>query len=104
MLFLEHYDGEHRKFDVLIILEKGTQYRSKLMYYMFFHKMNEARGSSLELFELLAPCKTGHNAIEGTQQIIGSFDAMKDGVASCDVEKDVASCDDQEDVAGTNLK
>ncbi|KAG8065910.1 hypothetical protein GUJ93_ZPchr0004g39792 [Zizania palustris] len=67
--------------------------------------MNEARGPSLELFELLAPGKTGHNATEGTQQISGSSDAMKDGVASCDVEKDdVASCDDQEDVAATNLK
>ncbi|KAG8048411.1 hypothetical protein GUJ93_ZPchr0009g506 [Zizania palustris] len=67
--------------------------------------MNEARGPSLELFKLLAPGKIGHNAIEGTQQIIGSFDAMKDGVASCDVEKDdIASCDDQEDVVGTNLK
>ncbi|KAG8088364.1 hypothetical protein GUJ93_ZPchr0010g10449 [Zizania palustris] len=85
--------------------ERGTQYRAELMYYMFFHKMNEARGPSLKLFELLAPGKTGHNVIEGTQQIIGSSDAMKDGVASCDVEKDdVASRDDQEDVAGTNLK
>ncbi|KAG8044437.1 hypothetical protein GUJ93_ZPchr0237g33697 [Zizania palustris] len=105
MLFLEHYDGEHRKFDVPIIPERGTQYRAELMYYMFFHKMNEARGLSLELFELLAPGKIGHNAIEGTQKIIGSSDAMKDGVASCDVEKDdVASRDDQEDIAGTNLK
>ncbi|KAG8057830.1 hypothetical protein GUJ93_ZPchr0002g22950 [Zizania palustris] len=68
--------------------ERGTQYMAELMYYMFFHKMNEARGPSLELFELLAPGKRGHNAIEGTQQIIGSSDAMKDGVASCDVEKD----------------
>ncbi|KAG8081474.1 hypothetical protein GUJ93_ZPchr0007g5981 [Zizania palustris] len=67
MLFLEHYDGEHRKFDVPIIPEKGTQYRSELMYCLFFHKMNEARGPSLELFELLALGKTGHNAIEGTE-------------------------------------
>ncbi|KAG8047595.1 hypothetical protein GUJ93_ZPchr0008g12520 [Zizania palustris] len=82
MLFLEHYDGEHRKFDVPII-----------------------PGPSLELFELLAPGKTEHNVIEGTQQIIDSFDATKDGVASCDVEKDdVASRDEQEDVARTNLE
>ncbi|KAG8060445.1 hypothetical protein GUJ93_ZPchr0002g23405 [Zizania palustris] len=75
--------------------ERGTQYRAELMYYMFFHKMNEARGPSLELFELLVPGKIGHNVIEGTKQIIGSSDAMKDGVASCDVEKDdVASRDD----------
>ncbi|KAG8094780.1 hypothetical protein GUJ93_ZPchr0012g21566 [Zizania palustris] len=105
MLFLEHYDGEHRKFDVPIIPERGTQYRAELMYYMFFHNMNEARGPSLELFELLAPGKTRHNVTEGTQQIIGSSDAMKDGVSSCDVEKDdVASRDDQEDVARTNLE
>ncbi|KAG8069417.1 hypothetical protein GUJ93_ZPchr0005g15017 [Zizania palustris] len=85
--------------------ERGTQYRAELMYYMFFHKMYEARGPSLELFELLAPGKIGHNVIEGTQQIIGPSDAMKDGVASCDVEKDdVASHDDQEDVARTNLE
>ncbi|KAG8044935.1 hypothetical protein GUJ93_ZPchr0008g13201 [Zizania palustris] len=63
------------------------------------------KGASLELFELLAPGKIGHNVIEGTQQIIDSSDAMKDGVASCDVEKDdVASRDDQEDVARTNLE
>ncbi|KAG8091570.1 hypothetical protein GUJ93_ZPchr0012g18949 [Zizania palustris] len=95
MLFLEHYDGERRKFDVPIIPEKGTQYRAELMYYLFFHKMNEARGPSLELFELLAPGKTEHNVIEGTQQIIDSSDATKVGVASRDVEKDdVASRDD----------
>ncbi|KAG8095318.1 hypothetical protein GUJ93_ZPchr0012g20020 [Zizania palustris] len=95
---------QHRKFDVPII-PKGIQYWSELMYYMFFHKMNESRGPSLELFELLALSKIGHNASEGTQQIIGLFDEMKDGVASYDVEKDdVASCDDQEDVAATNLK
>ncbi|KAG8060403.1 hypothetical protein GUJ93_ZPchr0002g24363 [Zizania palustris] len=94
MLFLEHYDGEHRKFDVPIIPERDTQYMAELMYYLFFHKMNEARGPSLELFELLAPGKTDHNVIEGTQQIIDSSDATKDGVASCDVEKDdVASRD-----------
>ncbi|KAG8056376.1 hypothetical protein GUJ93_ZPchr0002g25274 [Zizania palustris] len=105
MLFLEHYDGEHRNFDVPIIPERGTRYRAELMYYMFFHKMNEARGPSLELFELLAPGKTGHNVTEGTQQIISSSDAMKDGVASCDVEKDdVASRDDQEDIGRTNLE
>ncbi|KAG8056789.1 hypothetical protein GUJ93_ZPchr0002g26106 [Zizania palustris] len=85
MLFLEHYDGERRKFDVPIIPEKGTQYRAELMYYLFFHKMNEARGPSLELFELLAPGKTEHNVIEGTQQIIDSSDATKVGVASRDV-------------------
>ncbi|KAG8056505.1 hypothetical protein GUJ93_ZPchr0002g23085 [Zizania palustris] len=95
MLFLEHYDGEHRKFDVPIIPEKGTQYRAELMYYLFFQKMNEARGPSLELFELLAPGKTEYNVIEGTQQIIDSSDATKVGVASCDVEKDdVASRDE----------
>ncbi|KAG8060450.1 hypothetical protein GUJ93_ZPchr0002g26174 [Zizania palustris] len=95
MLFLEHYDGEHRKFDVPIIPEKGTQYRAELMYYLFFHKMNEAMGPSLELFELLAPGKTEHNVIEGTQQIIDSSDATKVGVASCDFEKDdVASRDE----------
>ncbi|KAG8064853.1 hypothetical protein GUJ93_ZPchr0004g40472 [Zizania palustris] len=95
MLFLEHYDGERRKFDVPIIPEKGTQYRAELMYYLFFHKMNEARGPSLELFELLAPGKTEHNVIEGTQQINDSSDATKVGVASCDVEKDdVASRDE----------
>ncbi|KAG8081309.1 hypothetical protein GUJ93_ZPchr0007g4011 [Zizania palustris] len=89
MLFLEHYDGEHRKFDVPIIPERGTQYRAELMYYMFFHKMNEARGHLLNC----------------TQQIIDSSDAMKDGVASCDVEKDdVASYDEQKDVARTNLE
>ncbi|KAG8052847.1 hypothetical protein GUJ93_ZPchr0001g30141 [Zizania palustris] len=76
-------------------LEKGTQYRAELMYYLFFHKMNEVRGLSLELFELLAPGKTEHNVIEGTQQIIDSSDATKVGVASRDVEKDdVASRDD----------
>ncbi|KAG8050766.1 hypothetical protein GUJ93_ZPchr0009g973 [Zizania palustris] len=85
MLFLEHYDGERRKFDVPIIPEKGTQYRAELMYYLFFHKMNEARGPSLELFELLAPGKTEHNVIEGTQQIIDSSDVTKVGVASRDV-------------------
>ncbi|KAG8084488.1 hypothetical protein GUJ93_ZPchr0010g8200 [Zizania palustris] len=85
--------------------ERGTQYRAELMYYLFFHKMNEARGPSLELFELLAPGKTEHRVIEGTQQIIDSSDATKDGVASCDVEKDdVASRDEQEDVARTNLE
>ncbi|KAG8076317.1 hypothetical protein GUJ93_ZPchr0006g45998 [Zizania palustris] len=95
MLFLEHYDGERRKFDVPIIPEKGTQYRAELMYYLFFHKMNEARGPSLELFELLAPGNIEHNVIEGTQQIIDSSDATKVGVASRDVEKDdVASRDD----------
>ncbi|KAG8081598.1 hypothetical protein GUJ93_ZPchr0285g7159 [Zizania palustris] len=56
----EHYDGEHRKFDVPII---------PIIIKVFKHF--------------------------GTQQIIGSSDAMKDGVASCDVEKDdVASRDD----------
>ncbi|KAG8096583.1 hypothetical protein GUJ93_ZPchr0013g34174 [Zizania palustris] len=85
MLFLEHYDGERHKFDVPIIPEKGTQYRAELMYYLFFHKMNEARGPSLELFELLAPGKTEHNVIEGTQQIIDSSDVTKVGVASRDV-------------------
>ncbi|KAG8047043.1 hypothetical protein GUJ93_ZPchr0008g11628 [Zizania palustris] len=105
MLFLEHYDGEHHKFDVPIIPERGTQYMAELMYYMFFHKMNEARGPSLELFELLARGKTGHNVTEGTQQIIDLADAMKDAVASCDVEKDdVASRDEHEDVARTNLE
>ncbi|KAG8050989.1 hypothetical protein GUJ93_ZPchr0009g1015 [Zizania palustris] len=98
--------GEHLKAHDLLnaSLESGTQYMDELMYYLFFHKMNEARGPSLELFELLAPGKTEHNVIEGTQQIIDLSDATKDGVASCDVEKvDVASRDEQEDVARTNL-
>ncbi|KAG8044483.1 hypothetical protein GUJ93_ZPchr0496g38044 [Zizania palustris] len=43
------------------MMEKGTQYRAELMYYLCFHKMNEARGHLLNGLNFFAPGKTEHN-------------------------------------------
>ncbi|KAG8065228.1 hypothetical protein GUJ93_ZPchr0004g38152 [Zizania palustris] len=62
MLFLEHYDGEHRKFDVPII-----------------------PGPSLELFELLAPgTQQIIDSSDATKVGVASCDVEKDDVASHD--------------------